>query len=224
MRGIIQTLQLNIAITKQSFVAIALFLTCGIASSAPSRSAKEIGTMANPAVISGTDIDKSSEYYREWPQGRPALFRLSNNMTFAIPPQYMRFWIQKDRVDCSRGERYADLTNPLFTRGLRWSWERHQQPIAYEIPIHDVVWTLGTASAVHHRAFDDDLLLRERSAPSLRIDSLITAARSLGVRVKRHSTKCELRPSRRLPAETLQRWNCGLAKRENLSEAKCDCQ
>jgi len=51
-----------------------------------------------------------------------------------------------------------------------------------------VVWTLGSVSALHHRAFDAELLLRELPAPPLTTDSLITAARALGFRVKRHGT------------------------------------
>jgi hypothetical protein len=46
----------------------------------------------------GAPIDKSSEFYRQWPQGRPALYRLSNHVIFAIPPQYQRFWLQKNLV------------------------------------------------------------------------------------------------------------------------------
>jgi ATP-binding cassette, subfamily B, bacterial HlyB/CyaB len=74
------------------------------------------------------------------------------------------------------------------SRGLRWLWGLRQLPIGYEIPLNDVVWTLGSVSAVHHRAFDAELLLRELPAPPLTTDSLITAARSLGFRVKRHAT------------------------------------
>ena len=51
-----------------------------------------------------------------------------------------------------------------------------------------MVWTLGSVSALHHRAFDAELLLRELPAPPLTTDSLITAARALGFRVKRHGT------------------------------------
>ncbi len=51
-----------------------------------------------------------------------------------------------------------------------------------------MVWTLGSVSALHHRAFDAELLLRELPAPPLTTDSLITAARALGFRVKRLGT------------------------------------
>jgi hypothetical protein len=34
----------------------------------------------------GTQIDKSQDYFRHWPpQGRPALFRLKNNLILAVP-------------------------------------------------------------------------------------------------------------------------------------------
>jgi len=61
--------------------------------------------------------------------------------------------------------------------------------VAYEIPLHDVAWTLGSVSALHHRAFDAELLLRELPTPPLTTNSLIAAARSLGFRVKRHETR-----------------------------------
>jgi hypothetical protein len=48
--------------------------------------------------LQGSTNDQSSEYNREWPQGRPTLFRLSNNMIFAIPPEFQKFWLQKDQV------------------------------------------------------------------------------------------------------------------------------
>jgi subfamily B ATP-binding cassette protein HlyB/CyaB len=80
------------------------------------------------------------------------------------------------------------LTNSYLSLWLRWLSGRRSQPVAYEIPLRDVVWTLGSVSAFHHRAFDAELLLRELPAPPLTTDSLITAARSLGFRVKRHGT------------------------------------
>jgi subfamily B ATP-binding cassette protein HlyB/CyaB len=80
------------------------------------------------------------------------------------------------------------LTNPFLIRWPRWLSGQRSQPVVYEIPLHDVVWTLGSVSALHHRAFDAELLLRELPAPPLTTDSLITAARALGFRVKRHGT------------------------------------
>ena len=50
-----------------------------------------------------------------------------------------------------------------------------------------MVWTLGTVSGLHHQAFDAELLLRELPTPPLTTDTLVTAARSLGYKVKRHS-------------------------------------
>jgi hypothetical protein len=54
--------------------------------------------MSLPLNQESNATEQSSEFYREWPQGRPALYRLSNQMVFAIPPQYGRFWIQRNRV------------------------------------------------------------------------------------------------------------------------------
>lgn len=85
-------------------------------------------------------------------------------------------------------DRRTGLKIPLFTRWSFWFWGRRKQPVAYELPLQDVLWTLGSVSALHHRAFDAELLLRELPAPPLSTDSLITAARSLGFRVKRHGT------------------------------------
>jgi hypothetical protein len=71
-------------------------------------------------------------------------------------------------------DRCAGVSQSLSSRGLRWLWGRRQLPIGYEIPLNDVVWTLGSVSAVHHRAFDAESLLRELPAPPLTTDSLIT--------------------------------------------------
>ena len=50
--------------------------------------------MPNPPVPPGIKVDKSSDYFRYWPQGRPALAKLNDNLTLAIPPQYQQFWRQ----------------------------------------------------------------------------------------------------------------------------------
>jgi subfamily B ATP-binding cassette protein HlyB/CyaB len=68
-----------------------------------------------------------------------------------------------------------------------WLRARGNQTVAFAIPLHDVVWTLGSVSALHHRAFDAELLLRDLPAAPVTTDSLITAARSLGFRVKRYN-------------------------------------
>jgi subfamily B ATP-binding cassette protein HlyB/CyaB len=56
------------------------------------------------------------------------------------------------------------------------------------LALADIVWTLGSVSALHHRAFDPELLVRELPPPPLTTDSLFNAARSLGFKVKRHGT------------------------------------
>jgi hypothetical protein len=64
---------------------------------------------------------------------------------------------------------------------------------AHEIPLNDVVWALGSIAALDRRAFDAELLLHELPAPPSATDSLITAARSLGFRVKQHrATRSDL--------------------------------
>ena len=62
---------------------------------------------------------------------------------------------------------------------------RHATAATHEVPLQDVVWSLGSVCALHHRAFDAQLLLRELPAPPLTTDTLITAARSLRFRIQR---------------------------------------
>jgi ATP-binding cassette, subfamily B, bacterial HlyB/CyaB len=62
---------------------------------------------------------------------------------------------------------------------------RHGAPSSFQLPLQDIVWTLGSVSALHHRPFDPDLLMRELPAAPATSDCLITGARSLGFRIKR---------------------------------------
>src|SRR5277367_3041253 len=73
---------------------------------------------------------------------------------------------------------------PFVRRGRRFG-RRHGT--SFELPLQDIVWTLGSVSALHHRPFDPELLLRELPAPPATSDTLITAARSLGFRIKRYT-------------------------------------
>jgi hypothetical protein len=58
-----------------------------------------LGIFPENLCAQGEDLSsKVSTYERAWPDGRPTLFRLSNNMIFAIPPEYQKFWLQKDQV------------------------------------------------------------------------------------------------------------------------------
>ncbi|WP_034292685.1 hypothetical protein [Herbaspirillum sp. RV1423] len=52
--------------------------------------------MLEPPLKPGQVLDKNSEYAKKWP-GRPALFKLKDNLILAIPPQYQQFWLQYDR-------------------------------------------------------------------------------------------------------------------------------
>ena len=73
-----------------------------------------------------------------------------------------------------------------FIRRLRERLHGDRKPVTpYEVPLQDVIWSLGSFSALHHRAFDAQLLLRELPAPPLTTDSLITAARSLRFKIQR---------------------------------------
>ena len=80
--------------------------------------------------------------------------------------------------------RTAVLTD--FIRRLKEQLRGDRKPVTpYEVPLQDVIWALGSFSALHHRAFDAQLLLRELPAPPLTTDSLITAARSLQFKIQR---------------------------------------
>ena len=53
--------------------------------------------MYAPPLKPGQILDMNTDYGKYWP-GQPALFKLTEDWGLAIPPQYMRFWIQRDRV------------------------------------------------------------------------------------------------------------------------------
>jgi hypothetical protein len=63
-----------------------------------SESSEAQGAMKSPSNSSDVSVARSTQYCRDWPDGRPALFRLPDHTVLAIPPQYMKFWLQKDRV------------------------------------------------------------------------------------------------------------------------------
>jgi subfamily B ATP-binding cassette protein HlyB/CyaB len=76
---------------------------------------------------------------------------------------------------------------------VRRLFRKHSVAIGQELSLQDILWTLGSVSMLHRRAFDAELIARELPAPPLKIDSLITAARSLGFKVKgRMSRRAEL--------------------------------
>jgi subfamily B ATP-binding cassette protein HlyB/CyaB len=93
------------------------------------------------------------------------------------------------------GERPARTRTTILTdfiRRLREQLRGDREPVTpYEVPLQDVIWALGSFSAIHHRAFDAQLLLRELPAPPLTTDSLITAGRSLQFKIQRR----DLHPS-----------------------------
>jgi len=79
------------------------------------------------------------------------------------------------------------MTADLRPRWNRWFRSRHKVSAAEEVPLQDVIWALGSISALNHRAFDAELLTRELPSPPLTTDVLIGSARSLGFRIKRRS-------------------------------------
>ncbi len=68
--------------------------------------------------------------------------------------------------------------------GRRGTRPRSHAP--FELPLQDLVWALGSVSALNRRAFDAELLVRELPRSPLTTDALIRAARALGFRIKRH--------------------------------------
>ncbi len=49
-------------------------------------------------AVSESMATDQSYYSRYWPQGHAALFKLKDNLILAVPPQYQKFWLQKDQV------------------------------------------------------------------------------------------------------------------------------
>jgi hypothetical protein len=54
-------------------------------------------TMHQPPIKPGLLLDKDSEYGKWW-VGQPAIFRLSDELVLAIPPQHQQFWKQRNQV------------------------------------------------------------------------------------------------------------------------------
>jgi hypothetical protein len=59
--------------------------------------ADELGSTTKRPVPESVPADPAY-YVRYWPQGRSALFKLKDNLVLAIPPQYQKFWLQRDQV------------------------------------------------------------------------------------------------------------------------------
>jgi subfamily B ATP-binding cassette protein HlyB/CyaB len=71
-------------------------------------------------------------------------------------------------------------------------WFQPQKSEApFEVSTVDLIWALGSISALHQRPFDATLLIRELRAPPLTTDALITAARSLRFRIRRQSVPAD---------------------------------
>ena len=58
---------------------------------------EERAAISPPPLKPGQTLDPDSEYAKWWP-GQPALFKFTDRVTLAIPPQFQEFWIQRDRV------------------------------------------------------------------------------------------------------------------------------
>ncbi len=86
----------------------------------------------------------------------------------------------------------------MIAASLRsWFNRFHRQPLSSSaVPLEDIVWSLGSLSALRNRPFDADLLVRDLPAPPLTTDALITAARALKFRIRR----------RRINRSELTRW------------------
>ena len=51
--------------------------------------------LLKPPLRPGEILDLNSQYAKTWP-GKPALFKLKDNLILAVPPQYQGFWAQSD--------------------------------------------------------------------------------------------------------------------------------
>jgi hypothetical protein len=80
----------KLALIPRIACAVIFFVSLNITEEAHSR--------PDPSSVSEARTDKSSDYSRYWPQGRPALAKLTDKLILAIPPQYQKFWIQQDYV------------------------------------------------------------------------------------------------------------------------------
>ncbi len=78
-----------------------------------------------------------------------------------------------------------ELTGMSFAAVLKRLRHERQTVLPYELPVQDLVWALGSLCALHRRAFDGQLLLRELPTPPLTTDALVTAAKSLQFRIQR---------------------------------------
>lgn len=101
--------------------------------------------------------------------------------------------------ECRSRDSSTAVSASILSRALDWIRSRQSRAVAYEIPLNDVVWTLGSVSGLHHRAFDAELLLRELPSPPLTTDSVITAGRALGFKVKRREVSRSLLSQLTLP-------------------------
>jgi hypothetical protein len=71
-------------------VVLASTLAWGCSEGAP------ISTVS-PPLKPGQQLDPASTYARTWP-GRPALVKLNDRLVLAIPPQFQKFWLQRDWI------------------------------------------------------------------------------------------------------------------------------
>ncbi len=80
--------------------------------------------------------------------------------------------------------------------GGGWPWRRrrvhHGADIVHRLSSHDLIWALGSFSALHSKPFDPALLTQQFPPPHA-TDSLIRAARALGFKTEqRHCTLAQL--------------------------------
>lgn len=80
------------------------------------------------------------------------------------------------------------MTAAWVPQWIRGFFGERKAAAPHELPLKDIVWALGSISALHHRPFDAQLLLRELPRPPLTTDALIGAARSLKFRIQQHRT------------------------------------
>ena len=88
---------MNLTTRLRNIALIGLVMSCH-ADATMTAQPTEHAAMPHQTESSNARVDKSSDYYKYWPDGQPALFKLKDNLILAIPPQYQKFWYQKDKV------------------------------------------------------------------------------------------------------------------------------
>jgi hypothetical protein len=99
--------------------------------------------------------------------------------------------------------RHSAIVTGVVSRCLRAVLRRDQLTSAHEILVGDLVWALGSVSALNHRPFDAELLARDLPPPPITTHALISAARTLKFRIQRRVVQSDQISRRATPCLAL---------------------